>query len=48
MNNILHKTKSKTLKDIVVERLHNSTGNRPGVIARLELLLKESQIFFSF
>jgi hypothetical protein len=48
MNNVLHKTKSKILKDIAAERLHNSTGNRPGVIARLELLIKESQIFFSF
>jgi hypothetical protein len=48
MNNVLHKIKSKTLEDIVVERLHNSTGNRPGVIARLELLIKESQIFFNF
>jgi hypothetical protein len=48
MNNVLHKTKSKTFKDIVAERLHNSTGNRPGVITRLELLIEESQIFFSF
>jgi hypothetical protein len=48
MNNVLHKTKSKTLKDIVAERLHNFTGNRPGVIARLELLIEETQIFFSF
>jgi hypothetical protein len=48
MNNVLHKTKSKTLEDIAVERLHNSIGNRPGVIARLELLVKESQNFFSF
>jgi hypothetical protein len=39
--------KSKTLEDIAVEWLHNSTGNQPGVIARLELI-KESQIFFSF
>jgi hypothetical protein len=48
MNNVLHKTKSKTLKDIAAERLHNSTGNQPGVIACLELLIEESQIFFSF
>jgi hypothetical protein len=48
MNNVLHKTKSKTLENIGVERLHNSTGNRPGVIAHLELLIEESQIFFSF
>jgi hypothetical protein len=31
-----------------VERHHNSTGNRLGVIARLELLIKVLQIFFSF
>jgi hypothetical protein len=48
MNNVLHKTKSNTIKDIAAERLHNSTGNRPGVIAGLELLIEKSQIFFSF
>jgi hypothetical protein len=48
MNNVLHKTKLKTLEDIVAERHHNTTGNRPGVIARLELLIEESQIFFNF
>jgi hypothetical protein len=48
MNNILQKTKSNTLDKIVVERHHNSTGNRPGAITRLELLNEESQIFFSF
>jgi hypothetical protein len=48
MNNVLHKTKLKTLKDIATERLHNSTGNWPGAIARLELPIEESQIFFSF
>jgi hypothetical protein len=48
MNIVLHKTKSKTLKDIAAKWLHNSTGNRPRVIARLELLIEESQIFFSF
>jgi hypothetical protein len=48
MNNVLHKTKSKTLEDIAAEWLHNSTGNQPGVIARLELLIEESQIFFNF
>jgi hypothetical protein len=48
MNNVLHKTKSKTLKDIAAKRLHNSTGNRSGVIAHLELLIEESQILFSF
>jgi hypothetical protein len=31
-----------------VERLHNFTGNQPGLITRLELLIKKSQIFFSF
>jgi hypothetical protein len=48
MNNVLHKTKLNTLKEIGVDRLHNSTGNQPGAIARLELLIEESQIFFSF
>jgi hypothetical protein len=47
MNNVLQKTKSNSLDKIVVERHHNSTGNRPGVIARLELV-EESQIFFNF
>jgi hypothetical protein len=48
MNNILQKTKANTREDAAAERLHNSTGNRPGVIAHLELLTEESQIFFSF
>jgi hypothetical protein len=48
MNNVLHKTKSKTLENIAADRLHNSTGNRSGAIARLELLIEESQILFSF
>jgi hypothetical protein len=48
MNIVLHETKSNTLKDTVAERLYNSTGNRPGVIAHLELLIKESQIIFIF
>jgi hypothetical protein len=47
MNNVLHKTKSNTPKEIGADRLYNSTGNRSGAIARLELLIKESQIFFS-
>jgi hypothetical protein len=47
-NNVLHKTKSETLEDIVTEWLYNSTGNRPRIIARLELLIEESQIFISF
>jgi hypothetical protein len=48
MNNVLQKTKSNTLDKVAAKRLHNSTGNRPGVIARLERLIEESQIFFSF
>jgi hypothetical protein len=48
MNNVLQKTKSNTLDKVAAERLHNSTSNRPGVIAHLELFIKESQIFFSF
>jgi hypothetical protein len=48
MNNVLQKTKANTREDTAAERLHNSTGNRPGVIARLELLIEESQIFFNF
>jgi hypothetical protein len=40
MNNILQNTKSNILENIVAERHHNSTGNRPGVIARLELLIE--------
>jgi hypothetical protein len=34
----LQKTKSNTLESIAAERHHNSTGNRPRVIARLQLL----------
>jgi hypothetical protein len=44
----LQKTKSNTLGSITAERLHNYIGNRPGVIARLEFLLEESKISFSF
>jgi hypothetical protein len=33
----LQKTKSNTFRSIAAERHHNSTGNRPGVIPRLEL-----------
>jgi hypothetical protein len=47
-NNVLQKTKSKTLEDTVAERHHNSRGNRLGVIAHLELLIEVLQIFFSF
>jgi hypothetical protein len=38
MNNGLQKTKSNTLKDTAAERQYNSTGNRLGVIAQLELI----------
>jgi hypothetical protein len=44
----LQKTKLNTFESIAVERHHNTTGNRPGVIAHLELLIKESKISFSF
>jgi uncharacterized protein with gpF-like domain len=47
-NNVLQKTKANSLKDTAAEQHHNSTGNRPGVIAHLEFLIEESQIFFSF
>jgi hypothetical protein len=33
----LQKTELNTLESIAVKRLHNSTDNRPGDIARLEL-----------
>jgi hypothetical protein len=36
----LQKTKSNTLGSIAGERHHNSTGNRPGAIARLEHHIK--------
>jgi hypothetical protein len=42
MNIVLQKTKSNTLKNIVAERLPAYIGNRPRVIARLELLIEES------
>jgi hypothetical protein len=48
MNSVLQKTKSKTLKNTTADRLHNSTGNQLGVIAHLELLIEERQIFFRF
>jgi hypothetical protein len=48
MNIVLHKIKSNAHEDTTVDRLHNSTSNRPGAIAHLELLIEESQIFFSF
>jgi hypothetical protein len=48
MNNVLHKIKLNTLKDTAAAKLQNSTGNWPGAIARLEFLIKESQIFFTF
>jgi hypothetical protein len=43
-----YKRLNQTLKDIVVDRFHNSTGKRQGVIARLEHLIEEAQIFYSF
>jgi hypothetical protein len=46
MSNILQKTKPNTLEDAAAERHHNSTGNRLGVIARLELLIRESKNLF--
>jgi hypothetical protein len=46
-NKVLQKTKLNTLGDIAAERLHNSTSNQPGVIARLELHIEKHQIFFS-
>jgi hypothetical protein len=48
MNIVLQKTKLITLEDTAVKRHHNSTGNRPGVIAYLELFIEVLQIFFSF
>jgi hypothetical protein len=44
----LQKAKLNTLRNIAVERHHNSTGNRPGAIARLEHHIELLQIFFSF
>jgi hypothetical protein len=41
-------TKSSTLGSIVVEWHHNSTGNWPGEIDRLEHHIEVLQIFFSF
>jgi hypothetical protein len=48
MNNVLQNTKSISFEDIAAERHHNSIGNRPRVIACLELLIEEHQIFFIF
>jgi hypothetical protein len=47
-DNVLQKTKSNTLEDTTTGRLHNSTDNRPGVIARLKHHIEVLQIFFSF
>jgi hypothetical protein len=44
----LHKTKLNTLRSIAVERHHNSIGNRPGAIARLEHHIEELWNIFSF
>jgi hypothetical protein len=43
-NNVLQKTKSNTHESIAVQRHHNSTGNRPVTIARLELHIIVLQI----
>jgi hypothetical protein len=39
----LEKTKSNTLRSIAAEQLHNSTGNRPEIIAHLEYHIKVLQ-----
>jgi hypothetical protein len=44
----LQKIKSNTLRNITAERVHNSTGNRPSVIARIEYHIEILQIIFSF
>jgi hypothetical protein len=44
----LQKTKLNTLDSIAVERHHNSTGNRSGVIACLEHHIEVLENFFSF
>jgi hypothetical protein len=44
----LQKTKSNTHGSIAAERHHNTIGNRPGAIARLEHRIKVLQIFFTF
>jgi hypothetical protein len=44
----LQKTKLNTLRSNIAERNHNTTGNRPGAIARLEHYIKVLQIFFNF
>jgi hypothetical protein len=41
LNNVLQKTKSNSLDDTTIERHHSSTGNRSGVITRLELLIEK-------
>jgi hypothetical protein len=48
MNNVLHKTKSNTLKIKAVEQLHSLIGNQPGAIAHLKLLIEVLQFFFIF
>jgi hypothetical protein len=48
LNNVLQKTKANTLEDMTVERHHNFISNRPGVIARIELLIEVLQFFFIF
>jgi hypothetical protein len=48
MNNVLQKTKSKTLRSIAAERHHNSTCNQSVAIARLEHHIIVLQTFFNF
>jgi hypothetical protein len=48
MNIVLHRTKTISIDDTVEERHHNSIGNRPGAIARLEHHIVVLQFFFSF
>jgi hypothetical protein len=48
MNNVLQISKLSTLDNTAAERHHNSTGNRPGVIAHPELLIKESKFPLAF
>jgi hypothetical protein len=40
MNNVFNNRLSQTLSRTTAEKPRNSTGNRPGTIARLELLIE--------
>jgi hypothetical protein len=44
----LQKTKSNTLRSIAAERHHNTTGNRPRAVARLEHHFKVLQSLLQF